>query len=595
MWARPAARAPSAPAAPAAPGAAPGAGVSDPAMAATRLGAMLRRLAIRDFAVVTASELEFGPGMTVISGETGAGKSLLVDALGFLSGLRADAGMVRHGASRAELHAEFDTADAPAALAWLREQEFDEGQACTLRRTLRADGGSRAWINGRPATLSQLSQLAGLLVEIHGQHEHQALLEKSSQLALLDAFGGHDRELAAVRGAAARWSALERERDTLSRTGDVAERIAWLDHQIGELDREDLRPEAIEALVAGHRRLAHAAGLMAACDGALSALSGDDGPSLLDGLERLRGGLARERAHEPRLDEVDALLDSAAIQLGEAALALQRIRDDLDLDPARFEELDATLGRLHDLARKHRVAPGELEARRDAFEAERESLLDAGARLQGLDAEIAAAAEAWRSAADALGRARAAAAERLSAATTALIAELGMGGGRFEVALEPLARDRPDPQGGERAEFLVSANAGQPPRPLRRVASGGELSRISLAIEVAALGSDAVPTMVFDEVDSGIGGAVAEIVGQKLRALGASRQVLCVTHLPQVAAQGHAHYRVSKADRDGLTHSSVELLGPKQRQEELARMLGGVEVSREARAAARRLLAGHVA
>ena len=345
-------------------------------------------------------------------------------------------------------------------------------------------------------------------------------------------------------------------------------------------------------LVAGHRRLAHAAGLMEACDAARATLAGDDGPSLLHGLEQLRSGLARERAHEPRLDEVDAMLDSAAIQLGEAGMLLQRIRDDLDLDPSRFEDLDATLARLHELARKHRVAPAELAAQHTAFEAERESLRDAGARVQVLDAEIADAANAWRDAALVLGKARAAAAARLSQATTALIGELGMGGGRFEVALEPVERARPDPQGAERAEFLVSANAGQPPRPLRRVASGGELSRISLAIEVAALGSDAVPTMVFDEVDSGIGGAVAEIVGQKLRALGASAQVLCVTHLPQVAAQGHAHYRVSKADLDGATRSSVELLGPKQRQEELARMLGGVEVSREARAAARRLLAG---
>ena len=551
---------------------------------------MLRRLTLRDFAVVSASELEFGPGMTVISGETGAGKSLLVDALGFLSGLRADAGMVRHGAPRAELHAEFDPVDAPAALDWLREQEFDDGQACTLRRTLRADGGSRAWINGRPATLAQLSQLAGLLVEIHGQHEHQALLERSSQLALLDAFGGHEVELAAVGAAAAQWNALLRERESLSRTGDVSERIDWLGHQIAELEREDLRPGAIDALVAGHRRQAHAAGLIAACDTALATLAGDDGPSLVHGLEQLRGGLSRERAHEPRLDEVDAMLDSAAIQVGEAALLLQRIRDDLDVDPAQFEILDATLARLHELARKHRVAPAELGERQAAFAGELESLRDAGTRLQGLDGEIAAASARWRDAADALAKARGAAASRLSQATTALIAELGMGGGRFEVALEPVEQPRPDPQGGERVEFLVSANAGQPPRPLRRVASGGELSRISLAIEVAALGSDAVPTMVFDEVDSGIGGAVAEIVGQKLRALGASRQVLCVTHLPQVAAQGHAHYRVSKADRDGLTHSAVERLDQKQRQEELARMLGGIEVSKEARAAARRLL-----
>ncbi|TWT23490.1 DNA repair protein RecN [Luteimonas marina] len=552
---------------------------------------MLKRLTLRDFAVVSATELEFGPGMTVISGETGAGKSLLVDALGFLSGLRADAGMVRHGAERAELHAEFDPDDAPAAADWLRGQEFDDDGACTLRRTLRADGGSRAWINGRPATLAQLSQLAGLLVEIHGQHEHQALLEKSSQLALLDAFGGHDAPLAAVRAAAAQWNALQRERDALSKAGDVSERIDWLGHQLAELEREELGAEAIEALVVGHRRQAHAAGLIAACDEALAGLSGDDGPSLVRRLQQLRGGLSREREHEPRLDEVDAMLDAAAIQIDEALLLLQRVRDELDLDPAQFELLDAKLARLHELARKHRVAPEELAGCRAGFAAELDALRDAGTRLQALDGEIAVAAASWRRAADALGDARSATAARLSQATTALIAELGMGGGRFEVALEPVDGDRPDPQGGERAEFLVSANAGQPPRPLRRVASGGELSRISLAIEVAALGSDAVPTMVFDEVDSGIGGAVAEIVGQKLRALGASRQVLCVTHLPQVAAQGHAHYRVSKADRDGITHSAVQRLDSKQRQEELARMLGGVEVSKEARAAARRLLA----
>ena len=553
---------------------------------------MLKRLTLRDFAVVSTSELEFGPGMTVISGETGAGKSLLVDALGFLSGLRADAGMVRHGAERAELHAEFDPSRVPAALDWLRAEEFDDGNACTLRRTLRADGGSRAWINGRPATLAQLARLAGLLVEIHGQHEHQALLEKSSQLALLDAFGDHAGALAAVRETAGRWASLLRERDALSRTGDVSHRIDWLGHQLAELEREDLRPEAIETLVSGHRRQAHATGLIEACDGALASLAGDDGPSLVRRLQQVRGGLARERAHEPRLEEVEGMLDSAAIQIDEAALLLQRIRDELDIDPAQFEELDARLSRLHELARKHRVAPAELAERQAAFAAELDTLRDADVRLQALDGEIEAAAAAWRSAADALGRKRAEAAQRLSQATTALIAELGMGGGRFEVALEPVDAGRPDPQGGERVEFLVSANAGQPPRPLRRVASGGELSRISLAIEVAALGSDAIPTMVFDEVDSGIGGAVAEIVGQKLRALGASRQVLCVTHQPQVAAQGHGHYRVSKADRDGITHSQVQRLDAKQRQEELARMLGGVEISKEARAAARKLLAG---
>ncbi len=555
---------------------------------------MLTHLAIRDFAVVAATELEFGPGMTVISGETGAGKSLLVDALGFLSGLRADSGVVRHGAERAELNAEFDLADRPEALQWLRDRELDDGDSCQLRRTLRADGGSRAWINGRPATLAQLAELAGLLVEIHGQHEHQALLSRQSQLELLDAFGRHPQALQAVREAAGHWSSLLRERDALSRTGDVSDRIALLEHQWGELDREHLDPDSVATLLADHRRHANASGLIDTCERALARLEGDDAPSLLQTLRHLRGDLTRAQAHEPQLLEVDGMLDAAAIQIDEATRLLQRIRDDLDLDPDTFEALDQRLARLHELGRKHRVAPEALHEVRDRLAGELESLRHADERLQRLDGDIAAATARWREAADILRAAREQAATALSAGVTALIAELGMGGGRFEIALESIEAPRPDPTGGERAEFLVSANAGQPPRPLRKVASGGELSRISLAIEVAALGLDAVPTMVFDEVDSGIGGAVAEIVGQKLRALGERRQVLCVTHQPQVAAQGHAHYHVSKAEAAGMTQSAVRRLDEKARQEEIARMLGGVEVSREARAAAKRLLSNAV-
>ena len=557
---------------------------------------MLNHLAIRDFAVVRSTELEFGPGLTVISGETGAGKSLLVDALGFLSGSRADSGMVRHGAERAELVAVFDLSDAPDARAWLRDQELldeagDDGDSCQLRRTLRADGGSRAWINGRPATLAQLSDLAARLVEIHGQHEHQALMARTSQLALLDAFGRNATLLEAVRDAARHWRALAQEREALSKQGDVSDRIAWLTHQLEELQRDALEPAALAELVASHRRHAHAAGLIAACEAAAARLGGDDGPSLARQLQQVRSDLARQAEHEPRLADVDAMLETAAIQLDEALALVDRVHADLDVDPASFDALDRRLGRIHDLARKHRVAPEALAAHRDAVAAEVETLRGAGARLEQLDADLAAAQAAWRDAAAALTAARQRAAQVLSSTTTALLSELGMGGGRFEVSFEPEPSGRPDPQGAERVEFLVAANPGQPPRPLRKVASGGELSRISLAIEVAALGLDAVPTMVFDEVDTGIGGAVADIVGQKLRALGAKRQVLCVTHLPQVAAQGHAHYRVSKASSEGMTRSAVQALDPKQREEELARMLGGVEVSKEARAAAKRLLA----
>ncbi|AWV07228.1 DNA repair protein RecN [Marilutibacter maris] len=552
---------------------------------------MLTHLSIKQFAVVDSAELEFGPGMTVISGETGAGKSLLVDALGLICGLRADSGVVRHGADRAELSAGFALVDAPLARAWLHDNDLDEDEACQIRRVIRADGGSRAWINGRPATVGQLTELSARLVEIHGQHEQQALLSRPSQLALLDAFGRTDAERAAVAEAARRWSALLRERESLSAQGDVSDRIDWLEHQFAELEREELEPAALEQLGADHRRQAHAADLIAACDEALAQLAGDELPSPVGTIEQIRGALQRMNEHEPRLGEVDAMLDAAAIQLDEAQVLLDRIRSDLDIDPGAFQTLEQRLGRLHELARKHRVPPDQLLARREAIAAELDGLRGAGERLHKLDAEIESARQAWRRAADALGTRRRKAADALSAETTALIAELGMGAGRFEVAVEAVEEDRPDPQGAERVEFLVAANPGQPARSLRKVASGGELSRVSLAIEVATLGLDAVPTMVFDEVDSGIGGAVADIVGRKLRALGARRQVLCVTHLPQVAAQGHAHYRVSKAASEGVTQSAVQSLSAGQREEELARMLGGVEMTREARAAAKRLLA----
>ncbi len=547
---------------------------------------MLTSLFVKDFAIVREAEIQPAGGLTVVSGETGAGKSLLVDALLLLTGSRADAGMVRHGAERAELTAHFAPAADSPVFAWLRDNALDEETECQLRRVVRADGGSRAWINGRPATVTQLAALGAMLVEIHGQHEQQALLERRHQLALLDAFAHHGEDLAPLRTSAREWQTATQSIAALLARGDAADRRQFLEHQLDELAGENLAPEAIEALVAEHRRHSHATALIEGCGRAAAALEGE----LPDQLRRLRHDLSRLSTHEPGLAEVDALLEGARIQIDEAAAALERLRDGLDLDPDRLAALEARLARLHDLARKHRVPLPELAPRQAELQRELDELGASEGRLESLERARDDALARWQQAAARISAGRRRAAEALSVRVSTLMGELGMGGGRFEVALEPLDRTEPQPDGAERAEFLVSANAGQPPRALRKVASGGELSRISLAIEVAALGLEAVPTMVFDEVDSGIGGAVAEIVGQELRALGAQRQVLCVTHLPQVAAQGHQHLRVSKADTGDGTQSRIEALDPQARIEELARMLGGVDITETTLAHARQML-----
>ncbi|MBN8726855.1 MAG: DNA repair protein RecN [Xanthomonadales bacterium] len=551
---------------------------------------MLRTLYVKDFAIVDEAEVAFGRGMTVVTGETGAGKSLLVDALLLLSGARADASLVRHGCERAELSAEFDLRDHAGLLAWLKEQELDEGESCQLRRVIRSEGSSRAWINGRPVSAGQLRELAAGLVEIHGQHEQQALLERAAQLALLDAFGGHAAEAAEVARLANAWREAGQRIAALSRGADHAERMEWLAHQLDELDRHALAPEALAELEERHRRLAHAGQLLEGCAALAERLDGDDERALLHQLGRAQGELARLATLDEGLAPVAELLDAAAIQLGEARDALARYSSALDLDPEKLAEAAAGIATLHDLARKHRVRADGLMDEAARLRGELETLRNAGGEIERLEAERVRLLEDWSRGARVLARKRADAAWTLAAAVSGLMGELGMGGGRFEVQIQPLETGDPDPQGGERCEFLVSANPGQPPRPLRKVASGGELSRISLAIEVAALGSDNAGTMVFDEVDSGIGGAVAEIVGQKLRTLGARCQVLCVTHLPQVASLGHQHLRVSKWSEGEATRTRIDALEGPARREEIARMLGGVEITPETLAHAGQML-----
>ncbi|KZC37882.1 UNVERIFIED_ORG: DNA repair protein RecN, partial [Rhodanobacter sp. FW104-R5] len=478
----------------------------------------------------------------------------------------------------------------PEARQWLRREELDEDGGCQLRRVIRAEGSSKAWINGRPANARQLGELAALLVEIHGQHEHQALLSRPHQLALLDAYAGHDDLLARVRDSAVQWRELGARMRKLSGGDDRDRRIEMLRHELGELEQWALPPAELDELEASHKRLANAGRLAEGTAGVVELLDGDSEFALRRALGRAHAELGKLAAIDGKLAPLLELLDNAGIELGEAADGLVRYAQDVDLDPERYAEVDQHLARLHELSRRHRLPLAELHDRLDALRLELGELEGAGDALEKLAAQRQRLQHDYTAAATQLSEARADAAARLGEEVSALMAELGMAGGVLRIELEAAGGDEPDPQGRERCELLVSANPGQPPRLLRKVASGGELARISLAIEVATLGKDTVGCMIFDEVDTGIGGAVAEVVGQKLRALGARRQVLCVTHLPQVAAQGHAHLKVSKHSDGDSTRTRIERLDAGGRRDELARMLGGVEITRETRAHAKQML-----
>ena len=552
---------------------------------------MLRTLTVADFAIIDRAELSFGAGMTVLSGETGAGKSLIVDALMLVGGARADAGVVRAGAARAEIAAEFTLAAESPVHAALAALELDADGECRLRRVVRADGTSRAFVNDRSVTLATLKGLAEQLFEIHGQHEHQALLSRASQLALLDGCAGADDARRALALLATRWRRLEDEIAALrGRTGASGELIELLRFQVDELARSALAPEALRELEEEHRRLSHAGELIKGCSGLAELLDGEHDYAVRVQLQRATSELARLRQLDPRLANVDAALSGALVQVDEAMGELSRYLSTNDLDPDRLEALDAQLGRIHELARKHRVHASELKPREASLRTELEAIAGADERLARLVAEQAEARRAYDADAAALSKRRRTAAAKLAKTITGAMAELGMAGGRFEIELESQPDATPSPNGIDAVEFLVSANPGQPPRALRKVASGGELSRIGLAIEVAALGQDAVATMVFDEVDAGIGGAIAEVVGRRLKAVSAARQVFCVTHLPQVAAQADHHIGVRKASDGTATRTELTPLSKRARLDELARMLGGLEITKETRAHAEAML-----
>ncbi len=551
---------------------------------------MLTHLSLKDFAVVTTSQLSFSHGFTVVTGETGAGKSLIVDALLCLTGARADVGMVRFGAERAELTAEFDLNDAPLAQAWLAENELNDGGECLLRRVIKADGGSKAWINGRNATLSQLNELGAGLLEIHGQHEQQNLLERGKQLDLLDEFAQQHKLKQNVRQLHRIWLQINNEINMLQKRGDVSDQIAFMQHQLSELQAHVLDPEIIQNELAKHKRQSQSTQLLSTCATTLSLLQGDESLSARTQVRSSIAQLSKWQESEPVLADALALLETADIQLHEAINQLQDFSESIELDDQALVLLESQISHWHELSRKHRVQIFELQNKALQIESELNDLQQSNARVASLQKQLIEAKQHWQHEAKTLSLKRQSAAKDLSKTVSQLMSELGMAGGLFDIQLTLNDNDEPHAHGLERCEFLVSANPGQPTKALRKVASGGELARISLAIEVATLGMDPTPTMVFDEVDSGIGGAIAEVVGQKLRTLGLQCQVLCVTHLAQVASLGHQHLLVRKQSAEQHTESQVQVLENKDRIEEIARMMGGVALSVQSRAHAEAML-----
>ena len=536
---------------------------------------MLQRLVIRDFVIVDRLDLEFGSGFGALTGETGAGKSILIDALSLALGERAEASVVRAGAERAEVAAEFDVAAGSELEEWLRTSDYDT-DACLLRRVVDSAGRSRAYINGAPATLGQLREVADFLADIHGQHAHHSLLRPVAQRSLVDTHAAAQNLAREVAGAYSLWRSAREARQAAEKDVESGAREReLLEWQTKELQALAFDPDEWIEIEQEHKRLGHANALLEGAAAALSVLDDGDGAAL-PALQHAGARLTDVTSYDPALAEAAQLFEGALIQLEESALALRRYQDRLELDPARLAELDARIDAVMQMARKHRVSPDELPDLLARLMARFEEL-----SLRG-DPEALAARErqseqAYRELARQLSAVRAKTAKSLSKAVTAGMQELAMAGGRFEIALTELPEGAA--HGLEDVEFLVSANAGQPLRSLAKVASGGELSRIGLALQVIASQANQAGTLIFDEVDVGIGGRVAEIVGRMLRQLGASRQVMCVTHLPQVAAQADWQWSIAKQSKDGTTVSTVTTLDADARIGEIARMLGGEKIT----------------
>jgi DNA repair protein RecN (Recombination protein N) len=551
---------------------------------------MLRHLHIRNLAIIDELGLDFASGFSVLTGETGAGKSILIDALGLIVGTRAESTLVRAGCDKAEVAAEFSLEDSPGAAAWLAERELADGGLCTIRRVVQAEGRTRAYVNGSLTTTADLRSLGESLVEVFGQNESQTLLRGEVQRSLLDDYGQHDAALGATAAAAAAVQAIEQQIDALrnAQSRDPAQ-LDYLRFQLQELQALGLEQGELPALDAEHKTLANAGRLLEDGGNAQQLLYGGE-QCAYDQLSAALNALHGLVPLHPDFAEVETLASGAQAQVREAADTLRRLLDRLDLDPQRLAEVERRLAAVHDLARKHRVRADELLARQAQLAEELGGLEGAAEKLETLESERKTALAAYRKTAAALTEARSKAAQGLAKDVTARVRELGMANATFLIVVEPAGRERPSPQGEDLVRFDFSANPGQPPRALAKVASGGELSRVSLALQVSLRQGEGAATMIFDEVDAGIGGATAEVVGSQLRALGDRRQVLCVTHLAQVAAQGEQHFGIHKEVRAGATFTRVTSLDAPGRVGEVARMLGGKEMTNATQALAKDLL-----
>ena len=552
---------------------------------------MLVHLSVHNYAIVEHLDLELDAGMSVISGETGAGKSIMLDALGLTLGDRADSGVVRPGADKADILASFDLHDIPEARAWLAERDLDNDGPCILRRVITAEGRSRGYINGSPCPQGDLKALGELLIDIHSQHEHQSLLKPDTHRRLLDEYAGSQELARQVQLAAQRWKQTRNELERIANISDEQRaRHQLLSYQLEELDNLALGEDELEQLEQEHKNLTNAESLLSACRMVIEQCSENDAGNVLSALTSSLNRLSAFQGQPGALSEATNLLASAQIQVEEAVGELNRFLDHFDADPERLQQMEERLDAIYTLARKHRIQPTELGAMQQQLFEELESLNADDQAAERLSDELAAFERHYQEKAAELSTLRNSAANQLARAVEQEMQTLGMPGGRFNIKLSTNSSSEPHPNGLEQLEFLVSANPGQPLKALAKVASGGELSRISLAIQVITAQTSRVPTLVFDEVDVGIGGPTAEVVGQLLRRLGERGQVLTVTHLPQVAAQGHQHLFVHKVRDSDATRTAVSKLDSAQRVEEIARMLGGVDLTEESLAHARKMV-----